>query len=83
MLQFFFEVHHPQADIEPLSLLITAESEEAARAILSKEIFFAQDIINGHLFDLVLIAADRIDETDHVRLITVKTPDGEFLQKAY
>lgn len=85
MKLFTFRLFHPQA-AEPEGVVATlpARSKRHAEEILSREFFFSQDVVNGHMFDVVFLRAAEIPASAVVdSVIVVQGPDGRVFEKAF
>ena len=85
MRLFTFKLYHPQArGQDGVIATLPAKDRQEAEAILSREFFFKQDVVNGHMFDVVFIrAADVRPGTEFDKVIRVQTVSGEVFEKAF
>jgi hypothetical protein len=85
MRLFTFKLYHPQAaEQDGVLAVLPARTRQEAEAILRREFFFKQDLINGHLFDVVFVrAADAPPGLQLEKVIKVQTVDGKVYEKAF
>lgn len=84
MKLFTFNITHPAAEDGTLVAVIPARNVEEARFLLDREFFFAQDTVNGYMFDVEFIRSASIpkDMTD-TNSMRVHLPDGRVMEKAF
>ena len=84
MKLFTFSVSHPQAEESAITAVVPARNVEDARYLLDKEFFFAQDVVNGYLFDVEFIrSADIPQSMKRLDVMTMHLPDGRVMEKAF
>ena len=84
MKLFTFSISHPAAETEPSIVTVPADTEDAARFLLDREIFFKQDLVNGYMFSVNLIRSAAVPSSvKSLNVITVQLPDGRVMEKAF
>jgi hypothetical protein len=84
MKLFTFSIMHPAAEDGPLTAIVPAASESAARKLLATEFFFNQDLVNGYMFDVKLVRSAELPlSMKRLNVITVQLPDGRMMEKAF
>lgn len=84
MKLFTFNISHPQAEESTITAVVPARNVEDARYLLDKEFFFAQELVNGYLFDVEFIrSADVPRSMKRTDVMTMHLPDGRVMEKAF
>ena len=84
MKLFTFSISHPQSEDSSITAVVPARTVEDARYLLDKEFFFAQDVVNGYLFDVEFIrSADIPRSVKRLDVMTMHLPDGRVMEKAF
>jgi len=85
---FIFDIDHPQAEGGTLTASLVAESEDAARAVLKRELFFFDSgeppLLNGYLFEARLSMTATVPFDGKLKQeLRLRTPDGATYSKKY
>jgi hypothetical protein len=85
---FIFDIDHPQAEGGTLTASLVADSEEAARDVLKRELFFFDSgeppLLNGHLYEARLSMTATVPyDADLERQLRLRTPEGATYSKKY
>lgn len=84
---FIFDIDHPQADGGTLTASLVADSEEDARGVLKRELFFyetEEPLLNGYLYEARLSMTATVPfDAELERVIRLKTPEGATYSKKY
>ena len=84
MKLFTFSISHPQSEDSAITAVVPARNVEEARYLLDKEFFFAQDLVNGYMFDVEFIrSADIPRSMKRTDVMTMHLSDGRVLEKAF
>jgi hypothetical protein len=84
---FIFDIDHPQAEGGTLTASLVADSEEAARDVLKRELFFYETedpLLNGHLYEARLSMTATVPfDASLERQLRLRTPEGATYSKKY
>jgi hypothetical protein len=83
MKLFSFRVTHPQAEESAILASVPARNVEEARYYLDREFFFAQDLVNGYMFDVEFVRSADIPRSVKSDVIVTQLPDGRVMEKAF
>lgn len=84
MKLFTFSISHPQTEEKSVTAVVPARTVEDARYLLDKEFFFAQQLVNGYMFDVEFIrSAEAPPSMKRFDVMTVHMQDGRTFEKAF
>lgn len=85
---FIFDIDHPQAEGGTLTASLVADSEDAARDVLKRELFFFDTgeppLLNGYLYEARLSMTATVPfDSELQRTLRLRTPEGATYSKKY